>query len=130
MQRPTITRQVYPEVPKSQIYAIEDEEKQIDTPYRRIIDDTARLLPYRRRFDTVRLTIHVGQLKLLMNEIEFLLQYGHLSKTIIYAGIADGIHVHALAEMFPQHSIIGYDPLNDNKSTIRDSGCGDSDLQN
>lgn len=53
--------------------------------------------------------IHIGQRKLLMNEIYFLTKYGHLSNTVVYAGAAHGIHIPILTELFP-HKFLLYDP--------------------
>jgi cap2 methyltransferase len=53
--------------------------------------------------------IHIGQRKLLMNEVYFLTKYGHLSDTIVYAGAAHGIHIPLLSELFPKHQLILYD---------------------
>jgi cap2 methyltransferase len=59
--------------------------------------------------DTKNNNIHIGQRKLLMNEIYFLTKYGDLSDTVVYAGAAHGIHIPILTELFP-HKFLLYDP--------------------
>jgi cap2 methyltransferase len=54
--------------------------------------------------------IHIGQRKLLLNEIYFLTRFGHLSDTVIYAGAAPGNHIPIVADLFPNHKFILYDP--------------------
>lgn len=67
-------------------------------------------LPYRERKASCRLSLHSGQRKLLLVEAEFLTNYGHLAKTVVYAGAAPGIHSRLLAKMFPDHHFHLYDP--------------------
>jgi len=45
-----------------------------------------------------------------MSEIEFLTLHGRLTQTIVYVGAADGHHIPFLAELFPNHNFILYDP--------------------
>lgn len=54
--------------------------------------------------------IHIGQRKLLLNEIIFLTNHGHLSDTVVYAGAAAGIHIPLLSRLFPKHKFILWDP--------------------
>ncbi|AYV77274.1 MAG: hypothetical protein Barrevirus27_1, partial [Barrevirus sp.] len=54
--------------------------------------------------------IHIGQRKLLLNEVYFLSRFGNLSNTVVYAGAAPGTHISLLAELFPNHKFILYDP--------------------
>lgn len=51
---------------------------------------------------------HIGQRKLLVNEINFLAQ--NPGRTVVYAGAAPGIHIKLLAELFPEREFILYDP--------------------
>lgn len=53
---------------------------------------------------------HWGQRKLLMVEIYFLTTYGHLSKNVIYAGAAPGMHIAFLSHLFKDHKFYLYDP--------------------
>lgn len=54
-------------------------------------------------------TIHHGQRKLLLTEIDFLTRYGHLSDTVLYVGAASGYHLNFLSSIFP-HKFILVDP--------------------
>jgi cap2 methyltransferase len=56
--------------------------------------------------------IHIGQRKLLLNEVYFLKEYGHLSDTVVYAGAAPGFHTPFLTRLFPKHKFILWDPAN------------------
>lgn len=51
---------------------------------------------------------HLGQRKLLLNEIEFYTKYD--PKTIIYSGSAHGEHTPVILEMFPNCTLIMIDP--------------------
>ncbi len=54
---------------------------------------------------------HLGQLKLLLSEIEFLIPfYGRPDMYVVYAGAAPGVHVPILAEMFSTMHFILVDP--------------------
>ena len=55
-------------------------------------------------------TIHDGQRKLLLSEIELLTKYGDLAPTVVYIGAAMGRHLLTLHELFPKHKFILYDP--------------------
>lgn len=55
-------------------------------------------------------TIHWGQRKLLMSEIEFLTLYGTENSLVIYPGSAPGRHIAVLAEFFPKLRFILIDP--------------------
>lgn len=73
--------------------------------------DAPGRLPY-RRVDEARVStsLHNGQLKLQMGEIEFLTKYGHLSDTVVYVAAAPGVHTPYLAKLFPRHTFHLYDP--------------------
>ena len=63
---------------------------------------------------------HWGQRKLLFSEIEFLTLYGHLAKTVVYAGAAPGTHINYLSkELFPEHKWVLVDP-----APFRFARCG------
>ena len=54
---------------------------------------------------------HIGQLKLLLSEIEFLTPYYHHREHIVlYAGAAPGVHIPILARMFPAMRFVLVDP--------------------
>lgn len=46
---------------------------------------------------------HIGQFKVWLTELLFLIKYGHLAKDIIVVGAADGYHTNYLALQFPNH---------------------------
>jgi cap2 methyltransferase len=81
-------------------------------PFTRILAHDAQRKVYRRRTDESKSTVHWGQRKLLMSEIEFLLLTLTNKKkcVVIYAGAAPGTHVRILADMFPYHTFILVDP--------------------
>lgn len=54
--------------------------------------------------------IHIGQLKLFMNELIFILTYFKEDLTVIYVGAAPGGHIPFLASLFPSLKFILYDP--------------------
>lgn len=55
-------------------------------------------------------TLHWGQLKLLLTEIEFLTLYGNKKATMVYAGAAPGIHIPYLMALFKNITFDLYDP--------------------
>ena len=65
---------------------------------------------YYQRINEQRTTNHWGQRKLLLSEIEFLTDYGHLSDYVVYAGAAPGAKNHYLARLFPHHKFDFIDP--------------------
>jgi hypothetical protein len=76
--------------------------------HQRILDpQTAPELEYERTTSTAR---HIGQLKLLLSEIEFLTPYRNTEHTVIYAGASPGLHIPKLAEMFPLTRFTLIDP--------------------
>ena len=80
---------------------------------RRILDDGCEMSCYSRRVP--RNVKHVGQLKLLLSEIEFLTPYKNQSITLVYAGAAPGFHIPRLVRMFPLVHFVLVDP---NKSVM------------
>ena len=67
-------------------------------------------LPYKVAPKKFLRTLHAGQRKLLLTEIEFLTKYGDLADTVLYVGAAPGTHLVVLHELFPKHKFILYDP--------------------
>ena len=67
---------------------------------------------YRRRKGEYKSTLHWGQRKLLMSEIEFLTKYTTFEQNItcVYAGAAPGTHISFLSELFPNVSFVLIDP--------------------
>ena len=93
------------------LIAAEVEEENVIVPFVRILDrETARTLPYRRRKFEWKPPLHWGQVKLFASELEFLTEYGNRSNVVVYAGAADGRHIPFLANMFPNHKFMLWDP--------------------
>ena len=67
------------------------------------------LLPRRRRGER-KSTVHWGQRKLLLSEIEFLTRYSQDGMTVVYAGAAPGTHISYLSELFPSLRFVLVDP--------------------
>lgn len=98
----------------------EYEEAKIIVPFTRTLDyANDRRLPYRSRANDYKYTIHLGQRKLLMSEIEFLSfcvhkdpkGYSSGKYSIVYAGSAAGTHIKLLAiNFFPKFKYYLYDP--------------------
>lgn len=69
---------------------------------------------YRRRADEEKSTVHWGQRKLLLSEIQFLTLFWDPRKvpkpSVVYAGAAPGIHIPMLSAMFPDCTFHCYDP--------------------
>ena len=53
---------------------------------------------------------HLGQLKLLLSEVEFLTPFYGKQMRVVYAGAAPGVHVPILAEMFSTMHFVLVDP--------------------
>lgn len=54
--------------------------------------------------------VHVGQRKLLINELLFMNYHASKSNVVVYIGAAGGSHIPALCELFPGHRFLLYDP--------------------
>lgn len=84
--------------------------------------DKLEYVKYIPRQQMLRSTVHIGQLKLLMIEVEFLvdkLDIKKYNKThIIYAGTARGSHIIQLATMFPGIKFELIDPNRVDKDLI------------
>ena len=69
---------------------------------------------YRQRTNDIKTTIHWGQRKLHLSEVEFFSLYWDPSKitnpVCIYAGAAPGTHIELLGKMFPSFTFHLYDP--------------------
>jgi hypothetical protein len=73
-----------------------------------IFEEIPTNIPYKKMKESKN--IHIGQRKLLMNEIYFLTRYGDLSSEIVYAGAAGGHHIPFLSKLFPKHHFYLWDP--------------------
>lgn len=82
-----------------------------DYPCRKLSSDHPSL-PYRRRHGEVKSTVHWGQRKLMLSEIEFLTKYTSKSAVYVcvYAGAAPGTHISFLSQLFPHVKFILIDP--------------------
>ena len=85
--------------------------------FTRILKDDFPELKYRpRQHDEDRSTVHYGQRKLHLSEIEFLTNFckdiPEMTKkvTLIYAGAAPGTHIAKLSSMFPFINFVLVDP--------------------
>lgn len=90
------------------------DSKENKIPVKRILkhgkDDN---MPYIRKSKYLLSTVHWGQRKLFISEMECLTKYGHLGKNVIYVGAAQGRHIQFLSECFPEHNFHLFD-INDN----------------
>ncbi len=67
-------------------------------------------LPYRPAPYRARTSLHLGQRKLLLSEVDFLTARARPGDTVVYAGAAPGIHTGFLAALFPAARFELYDP--------------------
>jgi hypothetical protein len=77
-----------------------------------LLSDIKRTLPY-QRINSAKTTLHIGQLKLFLTELEFLTETLDSNLTpaiVIYAGSAPSNKLMILAEMFPNIKWILVDP--------------------
>jgi hypothetical protein len=68
---------------------------------------------YKRRVDETKTTVHWGQRKLLLSEIEFLTLVGSVrlkGATVVYAGAAPGTHIKYLSSLYPYVNFVLVDP--------------------
>jgi hypothetical protein len=99
-------------------------------PVMNLFPDT---VPYRnlekvRNYKPHRL--HHGQRKLMLTEVLYLLQYGHLSNTVVYAGAAPGTHILLLIDLFPNLRFILWDPVKFDTRLERIVSTGRVELHN
>lgn len=87
------------ECPKQVSHVYYDEEPEI--PER---------LPFKETKKSESRARHIGQLKLLLSEIEFLTRHGNLTRNVVYIAAAPGDHIPFLAKLFPKHIFHLYDP--------------------
>lgn len=78
-----------------------------------LYSDIPTRLPYMRSTRNLKTTIHIGQLKLFLTELEFLTDYMTSSDDpafVIYAGSSPSNKIAQLADMFPAVKFILVDP--------------------
>lgn len=63
-------------------------------------------------------SVHIGQRKLLINEVLFMTKHGSKAKTVVYIGAAGGSHTPALCELYPNHRFLLYDPAHFSKPLL------------
>ena len=87
--------------------------------FTRVLKDDFPELKYRsRKHDEDRSTVHYGQRKLHLSEIEFLTNFSkeiddlQQKIVLIYAGAAPGTHISKLSSMFPFINFVLVDPAN------------------
>ena len=103
--------------PKLNPHTYQNKTAEYSSKFNRILDDDFPELKYRpRRHDEDRSTVHFGQRKLHLSEIEFLTnlckEISELNNklTLIYAGAAPGTHISKLSSMFPFIDFVLVDP--------------------
>jgi hypothetical protein len=74
------------------------------------LSDIDKELKYRNSNDKFVYRRHMGQRKLLMNEILFLVLHGNKATKVVYAGAAPGLHIPWLSKLFPRHKFDLWDP--------------------
>ena len=109
---------VWPQLVGNDHQRYRDYLSECNIPFKRTIEPSDPTQSYRRRKEEEKSVLHWGQRKLLVAEIEFLTEYGHLSDTVVYAGAAPGTHIKLLSEMFSNHRFYLYDPA---PFTVRNS---------
>lgn len=103
--------------PKLNPHVYQNESAAYMDKFVRILTDDFPELKYRpRQHDEDRSTVHFGQRKLHLSEIEFLTNFcKDISEikekiTLIYAGAAPGTHITKLSSMFPFINFVLVDP--------------------
>lgn len=97
-------------------------DKDINKPYKFFnenenltLGDRDPQMPY-NKFNKKKTSVHFGQLKLLISEIEFFTYYwDHIKNPnplILYIGAAPGTHIYILSKMFPKFEFHLYDKPN------------------
>jgi hypothetical protein len=76
----------------------------------RILADHSPRAQYYERKGHCKSTLHWGQRKLLMSEIEFLTNYGEPGRIVLYVGAAPGTHINYLSDLFPDLKFVLVDP--------------------
>lgn len=108
-------------VDNDQTFKFNEEELQeslIKVPFSRTLSFDDRQLKYRESRQFKKLTCTNPFRKNLVLQIEFLLNYGHMSKQIIYVSPFVS-HLSFLAKLFPLHTFIVYNKSEDSRPRIR-----------
>lgn len=76
------------------------------------LDDIKKSMSYKEKslkgYKYNKYSVHIGQRKLMLNEIQFLTKYK--SKYCVYAGVAPGNKTYYLSTLFPNTKLILIDP--------------------
>jgi hypothetical protein len=115
-------------MPRELTFWFTDEERRessVKVQFSRKFSLDDRKLRYRETNMYKKLTLHAGQRKLLLSEIEFLTLHGSKSKLIIYPGAAPGTHIIYLTRLFPNHRLLLYDtrPFDPRLKKVRSVRC-------
>jgi hypothetical protein len=79
-----------------------------------LVHGEADFRPYASRRNEIKTTVHWGQRKLLVGEIEFI-EWASLidtPKVVVYAGAAPALHIPVLSSLYPDLLFILIDPRN------------------
>jgi len=79
-------------------------------PLMRDLATDAPRRPYRRRAEETKTTVHWGQRKLMLSELELLVEHGEGISLVVYAGAAPGTHLACLCRFFPHVEFEAFDP--------------------
>lgn len=97
-------------------------------------DDITGSLPYKEGQKPLT-SIHIGQRKLFINELQFLTQYARPADVVVYAGAAPGNKTGFLSSLFPEITFLLIDPnpfdiFGENPVYLRDIGEFTDDCNN
>lgn len=74
------------------------------------LTESMPVVPYQRRRHELKSIVHWGQRKLLMSEIQFLVDYASAGDLVVYAGAAPGTHTEFLGSLFSDIFFLLVDP--------------------
>ena len=76
-----------------------------------LYDKAVQKEPYISYEEKKHLSLHLGQHKLFLTMLYFMVHYGHLSDTVVYPGAGSGgFNSFIISKMFPTHRFVLYDP--------------------
>lgn len=97
-------------ITKQEFEEIQLAEYKVDfysSAFPRFADDLPNHVPYRHtQFINVKEKTHKGQLKLLLSEIDFLVDYARHGTLVIYVGAAQGYHINELYDKFKHLELV------------------------
>lgn len=89
----------------------------------RVLTDKAKQWKYSEIDELLKSTLHLGQRKLLLSEIDFLTDFSKKGDVVIYAGASPGNHIAILVDMFPDLEYICIDPREFSQELVKKSKC-------